>query len=695
MTEGLYTVDFSEPSGFLEIGEYKIPLPKMPEEKYMLNFEKKSKDQFFQPTIFPDSLKKMKPTNEAEGRWIMDEYHKRDNGVWMLINGSPYYLPGGYYHFLNYWTTQRGSKPYFYLPQRDLNILLDYIDNDPNSYGLNLIKARRMRATELSIHRHYNYATRYRSVKCGMQSKDERTVYSNYRRILRGHDGMAWWMKPINLGSSMNKEGLFFQYPAELITNKRLTDLADAGGIQKEQIFLEEQLFSEITYGPCRSLFYDGDVMDRYALNEACKLMGMSLLEVIEVIKQCMSESNGTIITGKGLAESTVESLSDEQLEEVIEFWRNSDPANRDANGRTLSGFDRLFMSAIDASEPDEYGMPKKKEAEIFLKNQFDALNKAGKQKQLTSLKRKLPLVIEDALTPSGDQCAFNKENLQEALSYIDFPLKGKEKPTVVGNLMWEQGNFSGRVIFEPNPEGRWEFSMLAGPNTYPDNAIGYYGAERIPNNVNKIRIGIDPYDHKEVVDNRKSKGGAVGGIMYDDLKDGARMGDDGKPFELAKDWETHQPIFTYYYRQPDPQDFFEDMLMSAVYCGAPVLFENNKQSIRNHFVNRGYSNFIMKRPEGTMSAAQRQGVLTDGIPASENTIQQYYDALDTFISRNANSIKHRNLIVDLLAMNRQNHGKHDLGVAFGWLLIAMTKKYAEVKPQEAEPEPWFEEYMV
>lgn len=421
----------------------------------------------------------------------------------------------------------------------------------------------------------------------------------------------------------------------------------------------------------------------------------MSVTDCWDKVKPCLHLDNGLIISGKAVCESTVEEINDDQIQELVEMWNDSNPENTDENGRTISGLWALFISAVDAAKEDEWGFPKKEETLSFLEKQFEALKKAGKLKELASLKRKVPLVIEDALTPSGDQCAFNKENLQEALSHIDFPEKGKEKPTVRGNLMWENGVFDSRVIFEPNPEGRWDFSMLSGPNKYQDNAVGWYGNERIPNNVNIIRIGVDPYDHKEVVDNRKSKGGAVGMLMYDDLKDGAKVNEEGKPFDLGKDWETHQPIFTYYFRQPDPQDFFEDMLMSAVYCGAPVLFENNKQSIRNHFVNRGYSNFIMKRPEGTMSAAQRQAVVTDGIPASENTIQQYYDALDTYISRNANSIKHRDLIVDLLAMNRQNHGKHDLGVAFGWALIAITKKYAEIKTQSEEPEEWFEEYLV
>lgn len=693
MAEVQYTVDWENISGYVELSEYQVPLPAMPELSSMGNYGLPLEQQKFKSTTIPKSLLRKKMCTEEEEEFIRSEYHKIYNGTWVIIKNKPIYLTGAYYFFLNFWTTNQGEKPKFKYIQCVLFLLWEMVIRDIRSYGLFLVKPRRIGGTEITIEWLYLDVLRYRNMVCGMQSKNEDSVYKNYRRIINAHKNMIWFMKPVNQGSTGNKEGLFLRYPEEQLTAKKLKEANES--TDTENSFTEPEINSDLTYQPSVATAYDGERLDRYILNEFGKIEKMSVLDCWDKVKPCLHIDNGETITGKSVMESTVEEISDAQLSELVDFWTDSDPSNRDENGRTLSGLYRVFISATDAAKEDDWGFPKSEETLAFLLRQFDALKKAGKTKELATLKRKTPLVIEDALTPSGDQCAFNKENLQEALSIIDFPEKGKEKPTVLGNLMWENGNFQGRVIFEANPEGRWEFSMLSGEGRFQDNKVEYINGQRIPGNLNKIRIGVDPYDHKEVVDNRKSKGGAVGGLMYDDLKDGARVGDDGKPFELGKDWESYQPIFTYYYRQPDPQDFFEDMVMTAVYCGAPVLFENNKQSIRNHFVNRGYEHFIMKRPEGTMSASQRQGVLVDGIPASENTIQQYYDALDTYISRNACSIKHRDLIVDLLAMNRSNHTKHDLGVAFGWLLIAMTKKYAELPKEEAEPEEWFETYEV
>ena len=870
MSEKLYTVNWDKTSGTVPLGGYDVPLPEMPPLETMENYGLDISDQKFKRTKIPATLLKKKPIIEdsEEEEFIKGEYHKIHNGTWILIKGIPIYLTGAYYFFLNYWTTNQGKKPDFKYIQCLLFLFWEMVVRNKKLYGLFLVKPRRIGGTEITISWLYADVLRYRNMVCGMQSKNEDSVFKNYRRVLNAHKNMIWFMKPINQGSTGNKDGLFLRYPEEQQTAKKLKEAAENG--EKESSYEDPEINSDLTYQPSVATAYDGERLDRYILNEFGKclakgtrvmmysgeirvvediqegdvLMGedgtprvvktliygngelykitpkakgwdswscginhilslkycannysrwkkgeivdisiseflelprwvqgmfclyrgqadfeekqlierkkvqcaeyrhlnsrdsnktcftiekcedgsyygfeiegenkrhlledmqvvhncekMSVLDCWDKVKPCLHLDNGETITGKAVFESTIEEMNDDQISELVDFWNDSNMDNLDENGRTVSGLIRLFISATDAAKEDEWGFPKSEETLAFLEKQFAALRAAGKTKELANLKRKVPLVIEDALTPSGDQCSFNKENLQEALSDIDFPIKGREKPAVRGNLMWDNGNFNGRVIFEPNPEGRWCFSMLAGPNTYQDNKVGYIGPDRVPGNINKIRIGIDPYDHKEVVDNRKSKGGAVGGIMYDDLKDGAKVGEDGKPIDLGLEWETHQPIFTYYYRQPDPQDFFEDMLMSAVYCGAPVLFENNKQSIRNHFVNRGYKAFIMTRPEGTMTADQRKGVITDGIPASENTIQQYYDAIDTYVSRNARSIKLRDLIVDLLGMNRKNHGKHDLGVAFGWLLIAMTKKYPMLKESsEEEKEEWFEVYEV
>lgn len=691
MNSKLYTVDWKNPTRFVELDKYKIPLPKMPPLETMDNYGLPLKQQKFKRTEIPESLNKRKAIVEGsdDEAFIINEYHKIHNGVWVIIRNEPVYISGAYYFFLNYWTTNQGTKPGFRKIQCDLFLFWEMVINDKNAYGIFLVKPRRIGGTEITIEWLYVDVLRYRNMVCGMQSKNEDSVYKNYQRIIRAHKNMVWFMKAINQGSSDNKAGLFFRYPEERQTARKLKNIAESG--EDESQYEDPEINSDLTYQPSVATAYDGERLDRYILNEFGKVEKMSVKDCWDKVKPCLHLDNGLVISGKGVCESTIEEISDEQIGEVIDMWNDSDPENRDENGRTISGLLALFINALDAAKEDEFGFPKKEETLLFLERQFEALKKAGKTKELANLKRKVPLVIEDALTPSGDQCAFNKENLQESLSLIDFPDNKNRKPTVRGNLMWENGIFDSRVIFEPNPRGLFEFSVLPGPNTYRDNAVDYYGIEKIPGNVNKIRIGVDPYDHKEVTDNRKSKGGAVGGLMYDDLLDGAKMDDNGRPFDLAAEFETNRPIFTYYERRDDPQDFFEDMLMAAVFCGAPILFENNKQSIRNHFHNRGYKHFIMQRPEGTLSASQKKQSITDGIPASDHTIQQYYDALDTYISRFAKAIKHRNLIVDLLAMNRNNHTKHDLGVAFGWLLLAMTKKYKNVKTNTEEKEEWFD----
>lgn len=691
----LYTVNWKVISSTVKLGEYDVPLPEMPALNTMANFGLSESDQKFKRTIIPTSLLRKKPITEDsdEEQFIKDEYHKIHNGVWVLIKGKPVYITGAYYFFLNYWTTNQGKKPDFKYIQCLLFLAWEMVIQDRNSYGLFLVKPRRIGGTEITIEWEYVDILRYRNMVCGMQSKNEDSVFKNYRRVLNAHKNMMWFMKPINQGSTGNKEGLFLRYPEEQQTAKKLKDAAENG--EKDSNYEDPEINSDLTYQPSVATAYDGERLDRYILNEFGKMEKMSATDCWDKVKPCLHLDNGETITGKAVFESTIEEINDDQIGDLVDLWNDSDVSKRDANGRTVSGLYRLFVSATDAAKEDEWGFPRSEETLSFLLKQYAALKESGKTKELAKLKRKTPLVIEDALTPSGDQCAFNKENLQDALNEIDFPEKGREKLTVRGDLEWQNGIPDTQVLFFEKENGKWEFSMLAGPNTYADNAIGYFGAEKVPNNASRIRIGVDPYDHKETTDSRKSKGGVVGFILHDDLIDGAKVNEKGKPEDLGKYWERYQPIFTYYHREDNPKDFYEDVLKSAAYLGAPILFENNKQSIRNHFYDRGYGNFVMKRPTETVSSNTPKRVMEDGVPASELTIEQYFTKISIYISENAKSIKHRNLIVDLLGTNRGNQGKHDLAVAFGWVLISLNHKYKEAKQKAAEPEPWFEEYAV
>ena len=111
-------------------------------------------------------------------------------------------------------------------------------------------------------------------------------------------------------------------------------------------------------------------------------------------------------------------------------------------------------------------------------------------------------------------------------------------------------------------------------------------------------------------------------------------------------------------------------------------------------FDKNKYGKFIMNRPAETQTRTDSgHNKQTEGIPASEVTIQQYFSALSSYIYNYHNAIKFKMLIDQLLSMNRKNIGKMDLGVAFGWCLLAVnadlpsySDRYSEIEQQQT----WF-----
>jgi hypothetical protein len=656
-----YILDYSTPSGTVKLDKYDIPLPVKPPVEAMVNYGLPIAEQKFKRTIVPRSLlrKKNNLTFEEE-TFIQQEYHKRKNGVWMLIKGEPVYLTGPYYTFLNYWWTKNGTQPDFRYTQSLIFLFWDMVVRDTNAYGMKLVKPRRIGGTEMTLFILWEYATRVRNVVCGMQSKNEETVYKNFKRLTYGNKRVLWFMRPIQKGSEDPQDILEFRYPSKLNTNKAMREQADTG-TETESMFTEVEMNSAIDYRACEPLAYDGEELNRYTLNESGKLEHMSLLDCWDKVKPCLHYFDGAQIVGKAIFESTIEELDDKQIEEVNTLCKDSDPNIRDGNGRTISGLYLLFINYLDAAKEDEFGMPMKEQSKAFHDNKIEALKKAKKLKEISNLLRKEPETIEDALMPSGSQSAFNKDRLQDTLKRIDYPEKYGFKElehTVRGNFIWAGGQPDTRVLFMEHPDGKFVVSQLLKPGT--ECACVEIAGIKHPGNAYKYRGGVDPYEHDEVVDQaRASKGAGVIMRMYDDNEDGAKKNEDGSPIDFAWEWKSKQPVCHYLAREDDPDTFFEDMLMMHFYYGCQMNVENNKVSIKKHFRKRGYHEYLMARPESTIDPnARGSNVQQIGTPATTDTIDQYFNAIAHYVMVYGNAIKHRELILDLLELNKKNRGR-------------------------------------
>lgn len=694
----VYNLDYTKPSGTIKLYKYDVPLPKQPPLSEMVNFGLPQAEQKFQRTEVPKSIQQRKKSlTPEEYEFIRVEHHKRKNGVWILINAIPVYLTGPYYTYLNYWWTKNNVHPEFRYVQCLIFLFWDMVVRDKNCYGAKLVKPRRIGGTEFTLFLLWEYCTRVRNVKGGMQSKDDDTVKINFKRLTRGNKKIIWFMKPINKGSEDPEDKLEYRYPSTVTTSKGLKDLAEAGE-EAETIYTETEIGSEIDYRASGDLKYDNEELNRVILNESGKLTNMSLIGWWDKVKPCLHLYDGVDIVGKAWLESTIEEIDDDQIEEVNLLCRESNPDVRDENGRTLSGLYLLFINYLDAAKHDDFGFPMREQSKLFHENKLSALRKQKKLKAIASLLRKEPEKLEDALTPSGEQSAFNREYLQDFLKRLDYPETygyDTNPRTIRGNFSWSNGMVDGKVVFNPdNENGKFVASQLLKDGD--DNGQMILNGLRIPLNVHRFRGGCDPYEHDEVVDKeRASKGAGVIMRMYDDNEDGAKINEDGTAVDLGWEWMSKQPVCHYIAREDNPDDFFEDMLMMHVYYGTQMNVENNKTSIKKHFRRRGYSEYLMARPESTYdpnSRTDQKGII--GTPATTDVINQYFDAISTYIMTIGASCKHREIISELLEMNKKNRGKHDLGVSLGFALLACEKKYERFPGQEKyedDSQQWFD----
>ena len=698
-----YTADYSEISGYTEFGGYKIPLPKQPPLKHMVNYGLPEKQQIFRHTEIPKSLlyRKNKVTREEE-EWIANEWHKRKNGIWILIKNQPIYFTGPYYFFLNYWWTVKNIHPGFRYFQCCVFQLWNMVVRNVDCYGLFLIGPRRGGKTEFTLGEEYEFCSRVKNVQGHNQSKNDTEAYKNFKRISRANKKMIWFMKPVHKGSDDPEDRLEFSYPSERMTDAKMRGMAEQDANDDEVKYSEEELGSKIDFEPAKASAYDGQETNRGILNEAGKLETMSLIKWWEVFKPTLHYFDGAVIVGKCWVESSIEEIDDEQIEEVNTFWKDSNPDELNENGRTTTGLWRVFITVEDVAEPDDWGFPKREEAKLRLEKEIANLRKLGKEKAIGNLLRKSPQKIEDALTPSGEKSAFNKEHLQDITRRLEYPEAYGFVPrewTVTGNFEWVNGQRDTKVVFRPCDDGKWEVSQLLKDGK-DNNIVIQSDGIRLPGNIRLYRGSCDPFEHDidEVVDkNRASKGAGIIFRMYDDMIDGAKKHDDGTPIDLGWTWETNQVVADYLFREGDPNVFFEDMLMMHVYYGTQMNVENNKRAIKGYFRSRGYGMYLMDRPEDTFdhTGYAAKNIKQVGTPATEDTINQYFSLVSSYVMNFSNSIKHKRIVADLLTMNRSKkvRTKKDLGTAMGWALIARDKQYLSYPGEDmyvSEPNSWF-----
>jgi len=675
----LYTISYPQSPDLRTIGDITFQMPAMPEDRMIINWNVKTKDQKFVVRQVPGDLQFWKRDTIEE--FCEAEWHRRINGYWIYINGIPEYIPPGCDVYFHYWVTETGIIPMFREEALEFfQIWYLAVRNDPDCMGLVDIKCRRLGDTEKALFIAWEEATRYKHSRCGMQHINETDAGKNFSRLVDANWTMPFWYKPLYRGTEKPTEVLSF--------TKQMMGFAKSSQVELNLDQIEANkmyLGSRIDYAPTRTLAYDGQLLHFYHLDEAFKMKThrMDVRAQLSNIRKVISLNNEMKVVGKMLISSTVEDMEDgATVALAAQLWEQSDPRVRNENNRTASGLYRIFRPFTLAAQVDEYGRHKKKEAIKFRDIQIRTALEAQDYKEYNSIRRKQPETIEDALSePDGDYplhpelCEARLIQLRNQVDKHDNPQPTK---VVIGDLRWRHNKQFGEVEFVPNPKGLWHISQMP---KHPNKKITRpYGKYKVAPSCDHIYdIGIDPYDADETV--LKGSDGAIvvrmrflpefenPELMYDE---------EGQPINRSEMW-TNQIVCDYKHRPKNPYVFYEHCLMTILFYSARACIERDKPGVISWIRN--------KTPFGEYLSLDEKG--NAGIKAQTDVINRYTELLSSYIYTQIWCTHHPRVVAQWKIFTKAKRTKYDLAVASGMCEIQNDIKGEVAPPEHKKQDAW------
>ena len=612
----------------IEISGLKIALPAVPKE--CLQRHEKKAEQYWERKDLPKTLDRIQSIfqwnempSDFKDRWvdyIEQEFDYRENGFWFMNNGTPTYITGSHYMYLQ-WSSIDIGYPDFREANRIFFIFWEACKADPRCFGMIYLKIRRSGFSFMSSSECVNIGTLARDARVGILSKtgaDAKKMFTD--KVVPINSRLPFFFKPVMDGMDKPKTELAYRVPAAKITKKNMYDTS-----VEEVVGLD----TTIDWKNTEENSYDGEKLLFLAHDESAKwVKPNNILNNWRVTKTCLRL--GSKIIGKCMMGSTSNALS-KGGDNYKKLYEDSDINNRNANGQTKSGMYSLFIPMEWNMEGfiDRYGMPvfRKPDEPIMgvdgqkVKNgaidywEAEVESLKGDADALNEYYRQFPRTESHAFRDESKSSLFNLTKIYQQIDYNDSLIK--EHHMTRGSFHWKDGEKDSKVVWSPDTRGRFLLSWI--PNARLQNNMIKKGDLMYPGNEHLGSFGCDSYDISAVVGGRGSNGSLHGMTKF------------------HMDEAPINEFFLEYIARPQTAEiFFEEVLMACVFYGMPILVENNnKPRLLYHFKNRGYRNFCLNRPDRHYSKLTKTERELGGIPnTSEDVKQAHASAIETYIER-------------------------------------------------------------
>ncbi len=662
----------------IELHGLLVVLPKKPRKSEILFHNQPKKLQLWKRIPMPEEMRRIRSMDEwfekpAEFRnkfrsYVEQEFQRRRDGVWFYNNGEPTYITGRHYMFLQ-WSKIDIGYPSYLAFQKDIFTHMAACEADPRCFGQLYTKCRRSGYTNVCSSVLVDEASQVKEKLLGIQSKTGKDSQENIfmKKVVAIFRSYPFFFKPIQDGTTNPRMELAFREPSKRITkNNKTSQIGDA-------------LNTVINWKNTTNNAYDGEKLHMLYLDEAGKWeKPTDIREAWRIERTCLIV--GKRVVGKALVGSTVNPMN-KGGEEYRELWADSDPNERNQNGRTRSGLYRIFIPAYAALEGffDVYGNaivddPSENvhihgiDGEIidqgsktYLKNERSSFK--NDPSELNEIIRQFPFTEDEAFRDSIEGSLFNIGKIYQQIEFNEdmFP-----NPVVRGNFVWR--NKDEEVVFSPDPNGRFRVSWMP-PDHLRNQKKDERGKKVAPNG--HIGVGgVDSYDLDATVDGRGSKGALH---LYN---------------KFSMDAPANMFVVEYASRPDLASIFYEDVLMCAFFYGYPLLVENNKYGIVRYFESRGYDGYLMDRPDFLKTGNSSVNVRTKGIPSnSQDVIQSHAQAIEAYIhdhvgikaeTEEFGNMYFNRTLEDWIAYKIDKRTKFDLTISSGLALLGAQKAKKE-----------------
>ena len=658
----------------IEIQNLRIALPATNEP---FKRSKEKAEQYWEKAEYPKELSRIKSRfdweeypAEFKEKWydyIDNEFTRREQGFWFYNNGTPTYITGTHYMYLQ-WSKIDIGAPDFREANRLFFIFWEACKADTRCYGMCYLKNRRSGFSFMSSAELVNQATISSDARFGILSKsgsDAKKMFTD--KVVPISVNYPFFFKPIQDGMDRPKTELAYRVPASKLTRRKLES--------NEQLRELDGLDTTIDWKNTGDNSYDGEKLKLLAHDESGKWERPdNILNNWRVTKTTLRL--GSRIVGKCMMGSTSNAL-DKGGDNFKKLYSNSNVDKRNRNGQTSSGLYSLFIPMEWNYEGfiNTYGLP------VFIRgkntvkgvdgyeittgviehweNEVDGLK--SDQDSLNEYYRQFPRTEQHAFRDEAKSSLFN---LTKIYQQIDYNEEANNKAAItIGSFSWENGIKDSKVLFKPNKDGRFKISWVPPVNI--QNRIINKNGGKYPGNEHIGAFGCDSYDISGTVDGKGSNG-ALHGLTKFSMEDAP---------------PNH--FFLEYISRPQTAEiFFEDVLMACIFYGMPILAENNKPRLLYYFKRRGYRGFSINRPDkiwNKLSTTERE---IGGIPnSSEDIKQSHAAAIESYIEEYVGSSElghgdmyHQKTLEDWAAFNINNRTKHDASISSGLAIMACNK---------------------